>query len=140
LGLEKAPYMEGIMIHNYDELYEVRYNHKTIYCTKAFLNLNDIPVGKRAAKEQNKTLFAIHCLSLSGCAEHITVYDGAEHRRVWVYGAYKWFDTEEERDLYRVEAQKEREEFLAWNKVKKEIIAKLENKTKEELEEILARL
>jgi hypothetical protein len=128
------------MIHNYNELFTVHHGNKTIYCTQAFLNLNDIPVGKRAAKEQNKTLFAIPCYSLSGCAEHITIYDGAEHKRVWVYGAYKWFDTEEERDLYRVEAQKEREEFLAWNKVKKEIIAKLEDKTKEELEEILARL
>lgn len=128
------------MIHNYDELYRVSYNNKTIYCTKAFINLNDLPIGKRQAKEKGKTLYAIQCLSLSGCAEHLTIYDGLERRKIWVYGAHKWFDNEEERNLYRVEAQKEREEFLAWNKVKKEIIAKLEDKTKEELEEILARL
>lgn len=128
------------MIHNYDELFKIHHGNKTIYCTQTFLILNDIPIGKRAAKERGKTLFAIPCFSLSGCAEHITIYNGSEPQRVWVYGAHKWFDTEEERDLYKVEAQKQREEFLAWNKIKKEIIAKLEDKTKEELEEILARL
>lgn len=126
------------MIHTNTEIFYIHYNGKTIYCTQEFLSLNNIPMRSRETKLAGAKLMACNAPHFS--APYIYLYDGLEKRKIFIYGTSIWFDTEEERDEYRIQAQKEREKFLEWNRIKKAIIEKLDDKTQEELEQILASL
>jgi hypothetical protein len=126
------------MKHNVNELYIIRHNNKRIFATLAFCNSNDICTSRREAKEQGKTLFAYQASHLEG--DKIKIYDTDEILCGYIGSTTVWFDTETERNDYKEQAKKEREEFLAWNKIKKEIVAKLDSKTAEELTQILASL
>lgn len=126
------------MKHKVNELYIICRNEKRIFATLAFCNSNDICMSRREAKENGKTLFAYQATHLEG--EKIKIYDTDEILCGYVGSTTVWFDTETERNDYKEQAKKEREEFLAWNKIKKEIIAKLDSKTTEELTQILANL
>lgn len=126
------------MKHKVNELYIICRNEKRIFATLAFCNSNDICMSRREAKENGKTLFAYQATHLEG--EKIKIYDTDEILCGYVGSTTVWFDTETERNDYKEQAKKEREEFLAWNKIKKEIIAKLDSKTAEELTQILANL
>lgn len=126
------------MKHSVKELYIIRHNDKRIFATLAFCNSNDICTSRREAKEKGKTLFAYQAFHLEG--DKIKIYDTDEMLCGYIGSTTVWFDTETERNDYKIQAKKEREEFLAWNKIKKEIIAKLDSKTAEELTQILASL
>jgi hypothetical protein len=126
------------MTHTNTEIFYIRHNNKTIYCTQEFLNLNNIPMRSREAKLAGAKLMACNAPHFS--APYTYLYDGLEKRKIFIYGTSMWFDTEKERDEYRIQAQKEREQFLEWNRIKKAIIEKLDDKTQEELEQILASL
>lgn len=92
------------MKHTNEELYCLVYNNKRIYCTKEFLNANDIiiPNGARERAILSKThkLLAWHCYSLP-CTARVKVYDTFETFYVYSYGSCTWFETVEERDEYR---------------------------------------
>ena len=126
------------MTHTNTEIFYIHHNSKTIYCTQEFLNLNNIPMRSREAKLAGAKLMACNAPHFS--APYTYLYDGLEKRKIFIYGTSMWFDTEKERDEYRIQAQKEREQFLEWNRIKKAIIEKLDDKTQEELEQILASL
>lgn len=126
------------MKHKVNELYIICRNGKRIFATLAFCNSNDICMSRREAKENGKTLFAYQASHLEG--DRFKIYDTDEILCGYIGSTTVWFDTETERNDYKEQAKKEREEFLAWNKIKKEIIAKLDSKTTEELTQILANL
>lgn len=124
------------MKHNVEELYRVHHcSGKSILATLEFCNINDICFGRREAKEKGKKLFAINCSHIEG--DKIKIYDTDDVFFGYVGSTQTWFDNEEERQEYKAQKRKEREEFLAWNKIKKEIISKLDEKTTKELLQIL---
>ena len=126
------------MRHSTNEIYSVRYNNKRIFATLAFCNSNDICFSRREAKEKGKTLVALQAPNIEG--DRIKIYDTDRVFFGYVGNVATWFDEEKERNEFKARARKEREEFLAWNKIKKEIIAKLDEKTTEELQQILISL
>ena len=128
------------MKHNITELFILKSveSGKTAYCTQEYLNLRGLEVTPR---ELRKTAKLLVYRKIKGCnCDRMKIYDKDDVRVVFPCGADYWFDEREERDAYRKEAQAERQEFLQWNKVKKAIIAKLDEKSKEELEAILANI
>lgn len=128
------------MKHSVEELFRLRSNEsgKVAYCTREYLNFHGLEVTPREQRRTAKLLIYPNLGGLNGDRARIYDVDGA--RTVFPYGAYYWFDEQEERDVFKKEAQAEREEFLKWNKIKKAIIAKLDDKSQEELEVILASL
>lgn len=128
------------MKHNITELFVLKSveSGKTVYCTQEYLNLRGLEVTPR---ELRKTAKLLVYRKITGCnCDRTKIYDKDGVRVVFPYGVDYWFDEREERDAYREEAQAERQKFLQWNKVKKAIIAKLDEKSKEELEAILANI
>ena len=69
-----------------------------------------------------------------------TIQDVDGKRTVYLYGEKTWFDTREERDAYRVERNREKEESAKRNKMLKEIMKHYEAMTTEELAEELKRM
>ena len=61
-------------------------------------------------------------------------------KEVYLYGEKTWFDTKEERDAYREEANKNYAEMVSKNKVIKAITEKLKEMTEEELNKLLQTL
>ena len=117
------------MKHSVTELYRLSYNGKTIIATLAFCNINDICLSRREAKEKGQKIVARHAPNIEG--NKIKIYDTDRVFFGYVGNVATWFDDEKERDEFKAQARKEREEFLAWNKIKKEIIAKLDERTME---------
>ena len=58
-------------------------------------------------------------------------------KEIYLYGEKTWFDTREERDAYREEANKNHTKMVSKNKVIKLINEKLKGMTEEELNELL---
>lgn len=128
------------MKHNITDLFVLRSveSGKTAYCTQEYLNAKGLEVTPRELRKTAKLW--IYPRKVGCNCDRMKIYDADGVRVVFPYGANYWFDEREERDAYRKEAQAERQEFLQWNKVKKAIIAKLDGKSKEELEAILANI
>lgn len=126
------------MKHEANELYIIRHNNKKIVATLAFCNFHDVCTDRREAKEKGKILCANPAWHLTGDKIRIHDTDGIIYG--YVGSTTVWFDEEDERNEYKEQARKEREDFVAWNKIKKEIIAKLDTKSAEELTQILANL
>ena len=129
------------MKHDVKELYVLTNmsSGKSVYCTLEYLNFNGLEPTPKGSRKTVKILVTPKMGGFNG-ATSARIYDVEGARTIYPYGSYYWFDTENERDLFKTEAQAERANFLAWNKIKKDIIAKLDGKSKEELEAILASL
>ena len=70
---------------------------------------------------------------------YINIMDGLR-KKVFTYGEYTWFDTEEERDAYREEQKKLREEKKRRNDIIKDIVDRLNDMTEQEIYQVLKSL
>lgn len=125
------------MKHCDEELYTI-HGDRNIYYTQDYLEANGFSVPKRWHDADNEKT-ARKCYGFTN-KDTIKVCSANEAAVRYVYGSHLWFDTKEERDAYRAEANAEYAEMVATNKVKKAIMAKLEGLTKEQLLLILESL
>ena len=126
------------MTHHIDELYTMTANNKKVYCSRLFLEKNGLTVTDRKARTTAKIIVS-KCSGVTN-KDTIKVLFAKGERTVYVYGSYHWFDTEEERDTYRAQAQAEYKAMVERNKVQKAIVSVLDTMTKEQLESVLALL
>ena len=111
------------MRHTVTELY--RTNEKGYY-TEDYIKANNI-------KEYRKIMHLIG-------KDAVKINTATGIKTVYFYGEKTWFDTKEERDAYREEANREYAEMVSKNKVIKAITEKLKGMTEEELNELLQTL
>jgi coenzyme F420-reducing hydrogenase delta subunit len=126
------------MTHHINELYTMTANNKKVYCSRLFLEQNGLTVTSREEHTTSKIIVR----KCSGVVnkDTIKVLFKSGERTVYIYGSYHWFDTEQERDAYRAQAQAEYKATVERNKIQKAIVAKLDTMTKEQLESVLALL
>ena len=113
------------MRHSVNELYKI--NSKEYYTKEAAEEL--------CTKEDkiNKVSYVVNKDVVK-----VKTLDGI--KEIYFYGGKTWFDTKEERDIYREEANKEYAEMVSRNKVIKAITEKLKGMTEEELNKLLQTL
>lgn len=130
------------MKHNYDTLFTLTQTAtgKSIYCTEEYVNFHGLEETPRQKRGEPKVALEVRRHGTFSGVDKIKVYDVEGIRTVYVFGAYLWFDTEEERNTHREQARIEREKEAERNKVKKAIIEKLDRMSKADLEKILENL
>ena len=114
------------MKHTAQELYKI--NGAKLY-TMDYIITNNIPkatVSRAYSLGTNKDVINIHTAN--------GVIKG------YAYGEKTWFDTQEERDEYRAESNKAREEQTKRNKLINAITAKVKDMSEEELVRLLRTL
>ena len=125
------------MKHSIKELYKI--NGKGIYSWD-YIEANNIPKAKSCSGEDGYRE-QLYVNSNKGILK-VTTTEGI--KIVYLYGEKTWFDSEEERDAYRVERAAEREHLIKRNKVLKiineKIATHLDTLTTEQLEALLATL
>lgn len=120
------------MMHTYEELYKI--DGQKFY-TRAYIELNNIPKAKRYGKEGWS-----ECCGLGSNKDTINIYTALGVIKGYVYGEKIWFDTEAERDAYRVQRNAKREEETKRNKMLKVIMEYYKTLSTEELEKMVASL
>lgn len=130
------------MQHNINEIYKIHNREENIpqYVTEDYLCNNGIPYGAG---------FDIRLYVNNGimCAKPMgykvapngmfKVQDVDGIKTLYMFGEKTWFDTEEERNEYRAQYHAKRDSQIAYNKVKKQIMTRLDEMSIEELEYIL---
>lgn len=130
------------MKHSISEIYIVHSNISgaNLMVTEQYVMANNIPTPDYRDRTKH-LIYARPMLSHLNNNKPIAVRDlGDEVKLIYLFGEKSWFDSQEELDAYRVEYQREREESIARNKVKKAVIEKLEGMSKAELEALLVAL
>ena len=112
------------MKHTMNELYKAK-NKSTLY-TEDYVKANKIADVRQVGYLVNKDELKIQTM------------EGIKFG--YAYGEKTWFDTKEERDVYREEQAKARAEMVAKNKVIKAINEKLKEMDEAELLELLKNL
>lgn len=131
------------MLHATTELYRVYNNHnKYAYATLSYIQANHIPIEKgidwRNAKQYGKPC-AVAVARYSSlqipAGRTMTINTTQGLQKIYFLG-YSWYDTEEERN--EEEAFRDAEALL--NRERKNLLAKFENMTLEELRQVVAQL
>lgn len=120
------------MMHTHEELYKI--NGQKFY-TKDYIEAHGIPEAKRYGDEG-----WCKCYGLGPDKGTKNIYTAQGKRVVYTYGEKTWFDTEEERDAYRVQRNIERAEQAERSAMIKTIMAHYENMSMIELKNVLATL
>ena len=127
------------MKHNYDTIFTLTQTAtgKMVYATEAYINFHGLKETPRQKRGEQKPALEVHRHYHFSQNDKLKVHDVEGIRTVYVFGAFFWFDTEEERNAYREQARIEREKELERNKVKKAIIEKLNTMSTADLEKLL---
>lgn len=114
------------MLHNINELYRAQGSNKLL--------------TKEAGEivQKHRPVYKVH--HYIHHKDAVNVYDVDGVKTIYMFGEKTWFDTQEELDAHRAAYQKEQEKLKERNKIKKSIIAKLDNMTTEQLQAILESL
>lgn len=97
------------MKHSIQELYKIMSAKAPILATASFIEAYGIPtttaeVAQARLNGKRYALKATHQQSNKGYAK---VYTANSIDLIWLYGEKTWFDTKEERDVYRASIKKE---------------------------------
>lgn len=130
------------MKHDYNTIFTLTQTAtgKSVYCTEEYANFYGLEETPRQKSGEPKVALKIRRHGTFSGTDKLKVYDIEGVRTVYVFGAYLWFDTEEERNAHKEQARIEREKEIERNKVKKAIIEKLDRMSKADLEKILKNL
>lgn len=130
------------MKHDYNTIFTLTQTAtgKHVYCTEEYANFYGLEETPRQKRGEQKVALEVRRHGTFSGTDKLKVYDVEGVRTVYVFGAYLWFDTEEERNAHKEQARIEREKEIERNKVKKAIIEKLDRMSKADLEKILKNL
>ena len=111
------------MLHNINELYRAQGSTKLLTKEASEIVQKHNPVRKVSHYIHHKDEVKVY------------VVDGV--KTIYMFGDKTWFDTQEELDAHRAEYQKEQAILRERNKIKKAIMAKLDDMTIEQLQAML---
>ena len=116
-----------------------------LYATIEWLNNNDIPTAQSGREmrffESKRQAYATPCGRIyQSHSDEIVVYTTEGRRVAYMFGQYNYFWTVAERDEYKAEYHREYEALKARNRVKKQIIALLDEMSIDELQETLEKM
>ena len=111
------------MLHSINELYRAQGSNKLLTKEASEIVQKHRPVHKASHYIHHK--------------DEVDVYDVNEIKTIYMFGEKTWFDTQEELDAHRAEYQKEQAILRERNKIKKAIMAKLDDMTTEQLQAVL---
>lgn len=118
------------MKHNVSELYKI--NGAKFY-TADYIEANDIPKGELHTRNSGWSV----ARSLGTNKDNFRIYTAEGVKIAYAYGEKTWFDTKEERDIYREEQTAARANTNRKNKLLKLINEHLATMSEEELVELL---
>ena len=129
------------MKHDVTEIYSIKkhISANNFYCTLEYCENNNVSIydSRKNPKGVARRCGAI----LASSAQSFKWHDANGVMHIgYLYGEHVWFDTKEERDNYRAVQNAKREAEKARNKVKNEIIDRLNDMSVEQLEMLLAKL
>lgn len=111
--------------------------------TLAYCKANNIPVvdyktSRICAKENIPC--AITATSVQDPYKPMRVLDENGFKVIYVFGSYTYFDTQEELDSHRKAFQEQQAKEREFNKLKKELLAKVEKMSAEELKNLIEKI
>lgn len=127
------------MKHNINELYRVynTVNNKSRLVTLEYVQANNIAIPSHRDRD-NHLVYATTESYHTNNNKPLRVLDVNDTiKLVYLFGEKTYFDSQEELDAYREEYKREQTLSIERNKVKKEILAKLDNMSTSELIKIL---
>lgn len=132
------------MKHSIRELYNLRNSNNRSLMTEEYCKANGIIIATDRAVwkacQKNGAIYAMSAISHNNNNKPVKVLDVNGIKLIYLFGEKTYFDTQEELDNYReifhAEQTKERE----INKLKKELLAKVAEKSAEELKKIIEKI
>ena len=127
------------------ELHSPSGDRLQLYATIEWLENNGIPVAKsgremRFFESKHQTHAVQRDRIYQSHSDEIVVYTAEGKRVAYMFGQYNYFWTVAERDEYKAEYHREYEALKARNRVKKQIIALLDEMDIDELQATLEKM
>lgn len=120
------------MIHSVEELYCI--DGRGCY-TWDYLCAKGVPVAQNYRDKVEGDAYTMTSFGPNKGSRRM--YDANGYKIIYLYGEKTWFDTEEERDAYRVQRNIEKAKSARRNKAKAKVITYLDTLTTEQLEKIV---
>ena len=132
------------MKHEINELY---YLHNVTTAKKLatleYCKVNAIPVVDYKTSricDREGIPYATPCHSWQDTMKPMRVLDENGFKFIYMFGSYTYFDTQEELDSHRKAFQEQQAKERAFNKLKKELLAKVEKMSAEELKKLIEKI
>jgi hypothetical protein len=132
------------MKHSIEELYSLRNSDNRSLMTEEYCKANGIIIATdravwRACQKSGAT-YAMHAHSHQNNNKPVKVLDVNGIKLIYMFGEKTYFDTQEELDSYREVFHAEQAKEREINKLKKELLAKVEGMSAEELKKIIEKI
>lgn len=133
------------MKHEINELYNI-FNMDNIHklATREYCEANGIaiPVTTEERKyiRKNALPYASECHGHQNPYKPLKVLDKDGYKVIHMFGNHTYFDTAEERDIYSKAWHEQEAKERAFNKLKKELLAKVEKMSAEELKKLIEKI
>lgn len=131
------------MKHSIKELYIVQSPERSILATSTFVEQYQIPTS-RTEREEARIKGVPYAFKASHHQAHkgyAKVYTPNSIDLIWMYGEKTWFDTKEERDVYRAQCHEQRQLSVERNKAKARLMQYIEtHMTTEQILDLLQQL
>ena len=132
------------MKHSIEELYRLPNSDNRSLMTKEYCKANGIViVTDRAvwkACQKNGAIYAMHAHSHQNNNKPVKVLDVNGIKLIYLFGEKTYFDTQEELDSHRKAFQEQQAKEREINRLKKELLAKVEGMSAEELKKIIEKI
>lgn len=129
------------MKHSIEELYSLRNSNNRSLMTKEYCKANGIVIATNRevwkACQKNGEIYAMHAHSHQNNNKPVKVLDVNGIKLIYLFGEKTYFDTQEELDSHRKAFQEQQAKEREINKLKKELLAKVEGMSAEELKKII---
>ncbi|MBR2433184.1 MAG: hypothetical protein IKB21_01085 [Clostridia bacterium] len=132
------------MKHSIEELYSLRNGNHRSLMTKEYCKANGIIIATDRAVwkacQKSGAIYAMPAHSHNNNNKPVKVLDVNGIKLIYLFGEKTYFDTQEELDSYREVFHKEQAKEREINKLKKELLAKVEGMSAEELKKIIEKI
>lgn len=132
------------MKHSIEELYSLRNSDNRSLMTEEYCKANGIIIATDRvvwrACQKNGATYAMPAISHQNNNKPVKVLDVNGIKLIYLFGEKTYFDTQEELDSHRKAFQEQQAKEREINKLKKELLAKVEGMSAEELKKIIEKI
>ena len=132
------------MKHSIEELYSLRNGNHRSLMTKEYCKANGIIIATNRevwkACQKSGVIYAMHAHSHNNNNKPVKVLDVNGIKLIYLFGEKTYFDTQEELDSHRKVFQEQQAKEREINRLKKELLAKVEGMSAEELKKIIEKI
>lgn len=132
------------MKHSIEELYSLRNSDNRSLITEEYCKANGIIIATDRAVwkacQKSGEIYAMHAHSHQNNNKPVKVLDVNGIKLIYLFGEKTYFDTQEELDSHRKAFQEQQAKEREINKLKKELLAKVEGMSAEELKKIIEKI